>query len=594
MEFTPRYRNLVELFYASAQEFADRPLFGTRIDGIWRWSTYASFREMVDRCRSGLAKLGVGPGDSVAAVSDNRQEWAVSAYATYSLGATYTPILPAQLEKEWVHFLRDSGSKVCFVADDGVETKVKRLRGDLLNLEHIINYNGSSNSGSSFKGLLDQGGRSISPPVIPDESAVATCIYTADAKGDPIGVMLTHLNLASNSYAIIGSGFRGLQQGDRSLAILPWAHVFGGCIELNALIALGGSIAICERPDKLFEYLREVEPTALFSVPRIWESIFSELREQVASESQLMQAIFNAGMNARAKRSRDQPLNWGDRVALMLNKRLFSPALRKRLGGRLRFASSGAAALSVKCRTFLENVDLTVFEGYGLTECSGCATASGPASYRAGSVGKPLPGMQIKLDKGVPSGNEEEGEIIVYGLGVMKGYQNQPELTRGAFTADKGLRTGDLGRIDADGFLYVTGAIKELYKLANGRYVAPAALEYKLRRSTYIAQCLVYGMNRPYNVALIVPDVVSLASWAKSHGLSPFMETLLTDARTRQLLEDEVEQCSKDFKSYERIRSFVVIDKAFTVADGLLYPSLQPNRRKIISKYEDKLEALYR
>jgi long-chain acyl-CoA synthetase len=541
-----------------------------------------------------MAKIGVGPGDAVAVISDNRREWAVAAYATYSLGAIYVPIYQTQLEREWKYLLQDSGAKVCFVGDADIETKIKRLQGDLLSLEKIINFEGKSDDKNSFRALLSRDGQPILDPTIPDENDVATYVYTADAKGDPVGVMLTHLNVASNSCAMKQSGFGGLCDGDRSLSFLPWAQVLGGCNELNALIAVGGSIAICENPDKLFEYLREVGPTVLFSVPRIWEDIFTDAREHIAAEKPFMQAIFNAAMNARAKQSRSEPLNWRDSAALMLSKKLFSSSIRTRLGGRLRFANSGAAALSIKCRAFLGNLDITIYEGYGLTECTGCATASGPMVYRAGSVGRPLPGTWIKLDKDVPRRNEEEGEIIVYGMSVMKGYHNRPEMTRAALAEDGGLRTGDLGRLDQDGFLYITGTIKELYKLANGRYVAPASLENKLRRSPYIAQCFVYGANQPHNVALVVPDLVSLTSWAKSRGLSPFIETLLKDPRIRQLLEDEIAQCSKDFKSYERIRAFSILDKSFTIEDGTLRPRLQLDRRNIVAQYQDQLDALYR
>jgi long-chain acyl-CoA synthetase len=593
MDFSPRYRNLFELFYGSAKIYGDRPLFGSRVEGKWQWITYSAFRELVDRCRRGLVALGVKPGDAIATISDNRREWAVAAYATYSLGAIHVPIFSNQLEREWKYLLQDSGAKICFAADDGIAAKLRRLQGDLLGLEKIITFETKNDYQDSFEALLARNEPSGEEVKIPDENDVATYIYTADSKGDPVGVMLTHFNLAGNSCAIIQSQYRGLQDGDRSLSFLPWANVFGGCLELNSLIVCGGSIAICDSPDKLFDYLPEVKPTVLFSVPRVWEGLFAETREKIAAKSPFMQAIFNAGMKARAKKSRGQWLTPKDIMALGLRKNLFSDSVKERLGGRLRFADSGGAALSLKCRAFFDDLGLPIYEGYGLTECSGCATSTGPDTYREGSVGLPLSGTTIKLDKNIPAGNEQEGEIIVYGTSLMKGYLHQPELTQAVFTEDGGLRTGDLGRIDADGYVYITGTIKEIYKLANGRYVAPALLEAQLRRSPYISRCLVYGTNRPYNVALIAPDLVLLSAWAKSVGASPFFENLLKDSRLQRLLEDEIGQCSKNFKTYERIRAFAIIDQPFNIADGTITPNLQLNRRAIITKYGDRLDALY-
>jgi long-chain acyl-CoA synthetase len=427
-------------------------------------------------------------------------------------------------------------------------------------------------------------------PTHPEDEDVATLIYTSGTTGTPKGVCLTHRNLAANISGVLEVA--PLREGDRSLAFLPWAHVFGGVIELNALIALGGTIAICDNTDKLLGYLPEVQPTVLVAVPRIWNKIYDGVQKQVATRPKPIQALFHTGLRAKRKQKRGEALSLQERIALALADRLIISKIVARFGGRLRFAISGAAALSREVAEFIDDLGIQVYEGYGMTESSGSTTANAPVP-RMGSVGKPIPGMSIKLDEQAVGAAPGEGEIIIYGTGVMAGYYNQPQATRDAMTADGGLRSGDLGRVDQDGYLFITGRVKELYKLENGRYVAPAPLEEKLQLSPYIAQTLVYGSDRPHNVALIVPDMAALQGWAATHGVPDATPALLEDGRTRELIRKEIEACSRDFKGYEAIREFVLSAEELTTQNDMLTPTLKLKRRNVIAKYGPRLEALY-
>lgn len=586
MTYQPRYTNLVRLFDDCTTKYAQKPLFGSREASGWSWMSYAEFAERAASARAGLASLGIQPGDRVAVISNNRVEWAICAYGAYTRGAIYVPMYEAQLDKEWEFILRDSGAKLCLVANAAIEARVKNLQADLPELAHVVCF-----EGSSYADMMQNGRNQPVAPASPADSDIATFIYTSGTTGNPKGVKLSHYNLAANVSGVLDVA--PVQEGDRSLAFLPWAHVFGGTIELNTGMAIGGSIAICDNTDKLLGYLPEAQPTMLFAVPRIWNRIYDGVRKQIAAKPAIIRAIFEAGLRAKSKKKRGESPTLGESIALPLAEKLVFSKIVARFGGRLRFAFSGAAALSRDVAEFIDNLGIQVFEGYGLTESSGCTTANAPGACRIGSVGKVIPGVDVRLDKNATGASEGEGEIVIYGTGVMHGYHNLPDVTKESLTADGGLRTGDLGRFDADGFLYITGRVKELFKLENGKYVAPAPLEEKIQLSPYIAQCVIHGSNKPHIVALIVPDFTSLKSWAETNGVPSDKTNLLRDPRVRALIRDEIDGHSREFKGYETVREFVLEGDELTTANGMLTPTMKLKRRNVAAKFGTQLDALY-
>jgi long-chain acyl-CoA synthetase len=591
-DFNPRYSDMVELLSSAVSAFGARPLFGIRQERGWNWTTYRGFAATVDRCRAGLAALGVGHGDRVAVISNNRLRWAVAAHATYGLSAVHVPIHATQLEKDWKDILQDSGARVCFVDGEAIEARVRSLQADLYNLEHIVNFDGSGNDGTSFDGLLASGASSPVEQCVPDaRKDVAAIIYTAGISGKPKGVRLTHFNLASNVSALVEAS--GIPRGSLTVSFLPWSNVLGGVVEMNLLMATGGAMAICGNPSRLMEYVREVRPTALFAVPRIWNRIRSGALESVASLPGFVRRAFDEAMQARSKQRAHRNLSLSERAALRLARAMVFRRILKFMGGRIGFASSGGAALPLETEEFFENLGIPIFQGYGLTECSGCVTTSSPRTRRTGSVGRPIPGVMVSVDGSVDQAPEGEGEVVVSGPGVMEGYHNLLGETVETITERGALRTGDLGRVDADGYLYITGTLKDIYKLANGRYVAPAPLEARLQGSPYIAQCMVYGTNRAHNVALIVPDLAALMIWGTANGMSPFIHTLLKDPRTRRLFEDEIARYSRDFKSFERIRNFALIRQELSASDDALSTVHRLKRRAIADTYAKTLRELY-
>jgi long-chain acyl-CoA synthetase len=588
MTEVPPFDTLVQLFENAVQRHGQRPAYGMRRGAHWEWTTYGRLEELVTRCRGGLAALGVGRGDRVAIIADNRLEWVVAAHATYQRRAIFVPMAEAQLESEWKYILADSGARVCFAANAAVASRVNTLREDLLDLQYIVGIDAPEHDPSSFAHLLQLGAEREIKPRAPNPTDVATIIYTSGTTGEPKGVRLTHRNLVSN--ALGRAQGRDYGSDARSIALLPWAHVFGGHVELNVMMAVGGSVAISSGADAIMTELQQVRPTVLYAVPRVWTHVFHELQRELAGEPEMSRHLFDDGVRLLQRHRRGEALKLTERIFLNMADKMVISKLKARLGGRLRLAFSGAAPLSIEVIEFMDAIGVTIYEGYGLTESSGSTTTNPTENPRFGSVGKAIAGTRIEIDPTVTDVHGE-GEIVVYGPNIMEGYHNRPEDTEKALTPDGGLRTGDLGRIDEDGYVYITGRLKELYKLNNGRYVAPAPLEEKLKLSPYIQHCMVYGAGQPYNVALIVADVPALKGYLGRDEMSA--EEMIGDPRTRRLFEEEIHKYSRDFRTFELVRNFWLVTEPFTRQTGMLSPAMKLLRHRVLEVYEARLKSLY-
>ncbi len=602
MSGTPRFDTLVDIFTQSAAKYPSRELFGTKRHGAWRFSTYADFERDVNKLRGALASLGAGKGDRIAIISNNRVEWAVAAYATYTLGGAFVPMYEAQLEKDWEFILDDCEAKFLFVATRAIFDKTKAFLGKIKGLSHIVlledDPSANGDATSTYKKLLDAGKES--PIQKPAPSDIAGFIYTSGTTGAPKGVILSHSNIASNVSAV--HEVFPMDRDDRSLSFLPWAHSFGQTCELHALISQGASMGICEAVDKIIDNLAEVKPTLLFSVPRIFNKLYTAVQKQIASKPPLVQKLVKRALKVTAKQRNHEALGLVDQLVLALTDRLVFSKVRARFGGRLKYAFSGGAAISRDVAEFIDSLGVTVYEGYGLTETSPIATANYPGQRKIGSVGRAIPGVKIVIDSSAGGGEKngyKEGEILVYGPNVMVGYHNRAEENSAVFKTlvvdgAKGFRTGDLGYLDSEGFLYITGRIKEQYKLENGKYVVPTPLEEELKLSPYIANAMVYGDNRPYNVAILVANVDALKGWAQKNEIGTSdTASLLTNSKIKELYEKEVETYSKKFKGFESVNGFALIAEDFTTDNGMLTPSLKLKRRKVIEVHGALIDGLY-
>lgn len=586
-----KYENLVDMFERSVKAFGPRQLFGTKKNGQWGWTTYSETGKQVEAFRAGLVALGVKRGDNVAIISNNRVEWAVAAYACFGIGAALVPMYEAQLAKEWAFICNDCSAVAVIAATDEIHEKCKELKEKAPSIQHVIGLSLPKTDPLSYAGLLEAGEKAPSPSIHPEPKDTACLIYTSGTTGNPKGVILSHGNLISNINAV--QGMLPLNDEDRSLSFLPWAHSFGHTCELHCMLSRGASIAICEAVDKIIANLAEVKPTVLMSVPRIFNRIYDGVNKQMAARPPLVQKLFHAGLKAASKQKKGQSLGLVEKATLAVADKVVFTKIRARFGGRLKYAFSGGSALSKDVGEFIDSLGITVYEGYGLTETSPITTANRPGGHRIGSVGQPIPGVKVVIDKAA-SGDPKHGEIVVYGPNVMMGYHNREEDNKAAFTEDGGFRTGDLGYIDDDGFLYITGRIKEQYKLENGKYVAPAPLEEQLKLSPFIINAMVYGDNRLYNVALIVPDMDAVKAWAGSQGISADSdEKLLENARVKEMMQSEVEKASAEFKGFEKVKRITLTAEDFTTQNDLLTPSLKVKRRVVWQKYGPQIEALY-
>lgn len=589
------FKTLPDLFESSVARFATRPLFGTKQpDGTWAWMTYGEFGERVAEARAGLAGLGVGTADRVAIISDNRVEWAIGAYATYTLGAAWVPMYEAQQSKEWAYILADSGAKVVFAADDGIRAQLDDLADTLPNLEQIVVIHGEAGGAAiTFDELLARGAEAPVPSVHPDPATLAGLIYTSGTTGNPKGVMLSHANLTSNINTF--PDLFDIGPDDRAASFLPWAHSFGQTAELHFILAAGASAALTSAKT-LTDDLPEIKPTILVSVPTVYNRIYDGLQKLMADEGGIKKMLFDQAMGNAAKRSaladeaKTNP--WVDLQHTVYDRLVFSK-VRDRFGGRLRYSISGGAAISPEVAEFISALGMTVYEGYGLTETSPVAAANIPGFRKIGTVGREIPDVRIDIDTDV-TGTDDVGEIVIHGPNVMMGYYNLPEENEKVFTSDGGFRSGDLGSRDDEGFISIRGRIKEQYKLENGKYVVPSPIEEQLQLSGYITNIMVHGEQRPYNVAVIVPDAEALEKWAAENGLGGrALDQLIKEDRVKELIQREINRQSGPIKGYERVRKFVLTTEEFNPENGMLTPSLKVKRRAVMAKYGDEIEALY-
>lgn len=595
MSDVKQYRNLVELIQVSVQRFAGNPMYGNRqADGSWAYVTYGQFGAAMDKVRAGLAALGVGEGDRVAIISNNRVEWAVCAYATYGRGACFVPMYEKQNAADWEYILQDSGAKVLLVADEAIAALTRPFVGTVGQLEHVVCLQGSGEG--TYAGLLAVGAANPVPAMDPEPEALCGFIYTSGTTGNPKGVRLSHGNICSNVNAV--QQIFPMDEDDRSLSFLPWAHSFGQTVELHCGISFGCSAAIVDDVNKLIGYLAEVRPTLLFSVPRVFNRIYDGLNKKMAGESPAKQKLFAAAMaNASLRRElagQGKQSSWVEIKHGVFDKLVFSK-VRARLGGRLKYAFSGGAAISREVASFIDNVGITVYEGYGLSETSPIATANYPGNQKLRSVGKAIPGVEILIDTDAVGGDMgDQGEILIKGPNIMQGYHNLPEQTAAAIRDDGAFRSGDLGRKDEEGYVFITGRLKEQYKLENGKYVVPAPLEEQLKLSGYVDQCMVFGDNRPFNVALLVPDVEALQGWARKQGLPQDLDALFTHEACQALYRAELDRYQQDvFKGFEKVRAFRLVADEFSTDNDMLTPTLKLKRRNVIKAYQPLLDAMY-
>jgi long-chain acyl-CoA synthetase len=587
--------NVVEIFQESIARYADRPLLGEKDkNGVYQWVSYQEFGKRVDNLRAGMSQLGIKKGDTVGIISNNSINWAVTFIATTGLGAILVPMYENELLNIWKYIIADAEIKMLFISTSNVYNKIKDVLPTIPSIKHVILMEGDGKN--SMAELEKAGSTKPVEAIFPEARDLGILTYTSGTTGDPKGVLLSHGNLSSNSHARIKLGPDFASHEDRSLNILPWAHVFG-LGELITFAQLGAQVGLAGSVATIADDIVKVQPTFIVAVPKVFNKIYDGLWTKMNETGGLAKKLFVMGVNS-AKRKRE--LAAQGKSSLLINLKfkiadtvVFSK-IRAKLGGKLRAVLTGSATMNVDISLFFWDIGIPLFDAYGLTETTPAATMNSPSRYRIGSVGCAIDKVKIVIDKSVVESNASDGEVIVYGPNVMQGYYKKPEATKAVMTPDGGFRTGDRGRLDEDGFLYITGRIKEQFKLDNGKYVFPNSLEGDIKLVHFVDQAMVFGEGRPYTICLVVPDFAALKTYAAKQGLSTDPKEMVTNRDITQLLETEIVNALKEkYGGYEIPKKFLFIDEPFSVENGLITQTMKLRRRLVVGKFKEQIEKLY-
>jgi long-chain acyl-CoA synthetase len=586
--------NLVELLENSLKQFGGRLLFGTKDkQGVYQWITYRDFGRRVDNLRGGLAKLGIGKDDAVGIIANNRVEWAVAHFATLGLGGRFVPMYEVELPHIWEYITKDSGVKLLFVANPKILEQIKDFPARIPGLQKIVLIEGTG--AGTMAELESIGEQNPVPAIHPEAEDVAVLIYTSGTTGDPKGVLLTHANWTSNTHARVKL-YHEFGENDRTLSLLPWAHTYGQG-EMHTFLQIGASMGFMESTATLLDDLGKVKPTFLLAVPRVFNRVYDALWKKMNEEGGLPRALFVMGVEAGKEKRRlaaEGKSSFMANLKFAIADKIVFQKIREKFGGRLKGAMTASAMMNMEIALFFFDIGIPVYDCYGMTETSPGIAMNAPTDYRLGSVGRAIDKVRIVIDQSVVEEGAKDGEIVVYGPNVMKGYHNKPEQTKEIMTPDGGVRTGDRGRLDKDGYLYITGRIKEQFKLENGKFVFPASLEEDICLLPSVQNAVIYGENRPYNICMVVPDFFTLESYAKKNNLPVNMDELLKRSDIQEMLSNEITASLKGkYASYEIPKKYLFLKEPFSLENGTLTQTLKLKRRIVFQRYQEQIEALY-
>jgi long-chain acyl-CoA synthetase len=591
-------RTLNELFFQAMDRFAGRPVV-MRVKRDDRW-TDLSYKEVLAQVREaslGLQELGVQRGDRVAILSENRPEWAAADYACLAAGCADVPIYPTLPANQAAYILRDSGAVAVCVSNAAQFEKIASVRHELPALRHIITFDRLPGGEAILqwgdllargRAALDRYPRWRETALEAGPGDLATLIYTSGTTGDPKGVMLTHGNIASNVVTALAL-FR-IGEGDECLSFLPLSHIFERMAGHYLMLKAGVIINYAQSVDTVPADMADRKPTVMASVPRLYEKIYARVLEGVMAGPPLRQKIF-----WWAKRTAER---WADLdiagkpipPALAFQKRLadklvFSK-LQARTGGRVKFFISGGAPLSADIGRFFYAAGLPVLEGYGLTETSPVIAVNTFEHKRLGTVGKPIPGVEVRI--------AADGEILCRGPNVMKGYFNKPEATAEVIDQDGWFHTGDIGLIDQDGFLKITDRKKDIIVTAGGKNIAPQPIENRIKTNPLILNAVMLGDRRQYPIMLVVPNYDKVRAWLAAEGKPDGSDAELSARpEVRAKVEGELKASLRDLAQFEMPQKALLLTSDFTVESGELTPTLKVKRRVVEQRHRDRIEALY-
>ncbi|CCH79423.1 AMP-dependent synthetase and ligase [Nostocoides japonicum T1-X7] len=574
---------LAQLPYLNAARWNERPAMRHKVGDAWHDISYADARDVVDEIARGLLALGVEHGDRVAILADTRPEWAEAAAGVHAVGGAVVPIYPSSSAEECAWVLGDSGASVVVCENAAQAAKVDRIREGLPALTATIVVDGPVAGWTSLSELRELGA-GLDPEVVQERVAgvapedIAIVIYTSGTTGRPKGCVLTHANLVATNRATRTVGLFG--EGEITYLYLPMAHVFGQCSVLLTE-EVGGVVAfVSGGSERIVADLAEIRPTYVPSVPRVFEKLYAAVTRGVPAED--VRRGLAAVAQVRATGSGQEPSAEALAAAEAIEPIL--AAGRAVLGGRVRVAISGAAPISTEILAFFEAAGVPIFEGYGLSESAGIGTLNVPGRVRHGSVGPVLPGLRARI--------AEDGEILLGGEHIFAGYWRNEGATTEVLE-DGWLHTGDLGSLDEDGMLTITGRKKDIIITAGGKNITPANLENDVRQSPFVSNVLLHGDRRPYLVALVTLDPEAVLPWARSAGLPDDLATLAEHPRVIELVQRVVDAANARYATVAQMKKFLILPHDFSQESGELTPTLKLKRAVVADRYAEQLEHLY-
>ena len=593
-----RAPNVGRQFFDRVQASPNREAYRFPKGDAWESVTWKETGDEVTRLAAGLVALGLEPEQRVGIASSTRYEWILADLAIMSAGGATTTVYPSTMAEDVSYILADSECRVVFAEDDEQVAKLTAHKSELPHLDKVVTFDGTPD-GDWVIGLadLEKLGEELlaqSPGIVEERieatspDALATLIYTSGTTGRPKGVRLRHSSWTYEGTAIKAQGI--LDENDLQYLWLPMAHSFGKVL-LSTQLACGFATAVDGRVEKIIENLAVVRPTFMGAAPRIFEKAHGRIITMQLTEGGIKEKLFNqafaVGTKVRQLKLEGKPVPFLLAKQHALFDKLVFAKIRERFGGRVRFFISGAAALNQEVAEWFHVAGILILEGYGLTETSAGSFVNHPDEYRFGTVGQVFPGSEVRI--------AEDGEVLIKGPGVMDGYHNLPEQTADTLQ-DGWLHTGDIGEVDADGFLRITDRKKDLFKTSGGKYIAPSSVESQFKAvCPYASQFLVHGNDRNFCVALITLDPDAMAEWATHNGMTgASYKEIVSSQKVQDMVQGYVDQLNARLNRWETVKKWILLDHDLSVESGELTPSMKVKRKVVEGNYKDQIDALYR
>lgn len=593
-------KNMAGIFHNRADRYQYETCVRYKKDGRYTPISWNEMRNMVTKVGLGLISLGVNPQDKIGIFSENCWQWIVADLASLSIGATDVPIYATNSGSEAAYIINDSGAKVVFVSDKEHLDKILSIKNKISHLEYIITFDPIKIPGEKIMSLdeLMIRGDAVKDKSIFEErmnaintDSLATLIYTSGTTGQPKGVMLTHGNFHANVLQAYAS-HPMINHQDESLALLPLSHSLGRTVSLYLMIHIGAVINLAESFATVLENMQETRPTLMVSVPRLFEKLYSGIKTKADKSTPVKKKLFEWAINV-SDRAVDymvqhKPLPPTIKIQYDLAEAIVFSNMRVTLGlDRIKLFISGGGALAPEIDRFFNGIGVSVHNGYGLTETTPVTNVNRFDVFEFGSVGPALPDTRVMI--------AQDGEILIKGPQVMKGYYNKPDDTKSVFTKDGWFMTGDIGKIDARGCLYITDRKKDIIVTAGGKNIAPQNIENTLVSDLFIEQSVVIGEGKKYLSALIVPNFIELNNYANKHGISfDSPEDLVKKPEIVSFYNDKLKMLMKDYARVEQIRRFTILPKEFSIETGELTPTLKIKRNVVSANFAHEIERMYK